>query len=153
MDTKNFLAEQTLAHRLWKTNGFQRRHVGGEGGRLGVRDGNAIKLGCGTHCININVIKFIELKKKKKRAYAKTLRGNELDHPEQRGITCCRRGPGEMGPGGLWGLQRGVCLLMYLFRFCCRISALRLGIEPGPQWWKLQILTTRSPGNSLQWGV
>ena len=34
---------------------------------LGVWDGNAIKLGYDDHCTIINIIKFIELKKKKKR--------------------------------------------------------------------------------------
>ena len=29
---------------------------------LGIRDGNAIILGCDDHCTTINVIKFIELK-------------------------------------------------------------------------------------------
>ena len=35
-------------------------------GRNGLRvwDGNAIKLGCNDHCTTINVMKFIELKKK-----------------------------------------------------------------------------------------
>ena len=32
---------------------------------LGVWDGNTIKLGCDDHCTSINVVKFIELKKKK----------------------------------------------------------------------------------------
>ena len=34
-------------------------------GGLGVWDGNAIKLGCDNHCTAINVIQFIEFKKKK----------------------------------------------------------------------------------------
>ena len=33
--------------------------------RMGVWDGNAMKLGCDDLCTTINVIKFIELKKKK----------------------------------------------------------------------------------------
>ena len=35
------------------------------GGRLGVLEGNAMKLGCDEHCTTINVIKIIELKKNK----------------------------------------------------------------------------------------
>ena len=34
------------------------------GGALGIWDGNALKLGCDDHCTTINVIKFIELKKR-----------------------------------------------------------------------------------------
>ena len=34
--------------------------------RMGVWDGNAMKLGCDDLCTTINVIKFIELKKKKR---------------------------------------------------------------------------------------
>ena len=44
--------------------GFQRRQVGGWGDGLGVWDGNAIKLACDDCCTTVNVIKFIELKKK-----------------------------------------------------------------------------------------
>ena len=36
---------------------------------LGVWDGNAIKLGCDDHCTTINVIKFTELKKLKKKKF------------------------------------------------------------------------------------
>ena len=42
-DRTNFLAEQILTHRLWKTCGFQMKHVGGWGGALGFWDGNDIK--------------------------------------------------------------------------------------------------------------
>ena len=31
----------------------------------------------------------------------------------------------------------------------CKISVPRPGIEPGPDWWKYRILTTKLPGNSL----
>ena len=34
---------------------------------LGVWDGNAVKLGCDDHCTTINIMKFIELKAKKKK--------------------------------------------------------------------------------------
>ena len=37
----------------------------GRGDSLGVWDGNAINLGCDDPCITINVIKLIELKKKR----------------------------------------------------------------------------------------
>ena len=40
------------------------------GDGLGVWDGNAIKLGCDDLCTTINVIKFIELKKKRKKQVA-----------------------------------------------------------------------------------
>ena len=43
------------------------REVGGWGDVLGVWDGNAIKLGCDDHCTTLNVMKFTELKKKKKK--------------------------------------------------------------------------------------
>ena len=39
----------------------------GRGDGLGVWSGNAIKLGCDDHCTTINTIKFIELKKKRKK--------------------------------------------------------------------------------------
>ena len=55
-DTVNFIAEQILTHRLWKTYGFQIRQVGGWGDVLGVWDGNVIKFGCDDHCTTINVI-------------------------------------------------------------------------------------------------
>ena len=35
------------------------------GDRLGVWDGIVIKLGCDDHCTTLNVVKFIEFKKKK----------------------------------------------------------------------------------------
>ena len=38
----------------------------GWGDGLEIWDGNAIKSGCGDHCTTINVIKFIEVKKKQK---------------------------------------------------------------------------------------
>ena len=64
----NFFAKQVLTHRLWKTYSFQRKQVeGAVGDGLGVWDGNAIKLGCDDLCTTINVIKFIELKKKKEK--------------------------------------------------------------------------------------
>ena len=47
----------------------------GVGDGLGVWDGNAIKLGCDDHCTAINVIKFIELKKKN----VYLVRSNHLD--------------------------------------------------------------------------
>jgi len=59
----NFFAEQKMTHRLSKTYGFQRRQAREWGDRLGIWDGNAIKLGCDDYCTIINVIKFIELKK------------------------------------------------------------------------------------------
>ena len=62
-DSMNFFAEQILTHRLWKTDGFQRRQVAGVGDGLGIWDGNAIKLDCDDHHTTINVIKFTELKK------------------------------------------------------------------------------------------
>ena len=34
---------------------------------LGIWDGNAVKLGCYDHCTTMNIIKFIELKKKRER--------------------------------------------------------------------------------------
>ena len=40
--------------------------MGAEEDGLEVWDGNAIKLGCDDHCTTINLIKFIELKAKKK---------------------------------------------------------------------------------------
>ena len=43
-----------------KTYGFQRRQVRGWEDRLGVWEGNAIKLSCDDCCTAINVIKFIE---------------------------------------------------------------------------------------------
>ena len=59
-DTMNFLAEQILTHRLWKTYGFQMRQDGGGRDALRVWDGNAIKFGCDNCYTPINVIKFIE---------------------------------------------------------------------------------------------
>ena len=38
--------------------------LGCEGDRLGVWDGNAIKLGCDDHCTTVNVITHTELKNK-----------------------------------------------------------------------------------------
>ena len=61
----------TLQNRYWLTD-FEKLMVskwdslGEWGDALGVWDGNAIKLGCDDHCTTINVIKFTELKKKKK---------------------------------------------------------------------------------------
>ena len=52
-----FFAEQILIHILWKSCGFQMRHVGDCGDVLGGWDRNAIKLGCDYHCTTINVIK------------------------------------------------------------------------------------------------
>ena len=57
----NFFEEQKLTHRLWKTCGYQKRLVEGEG-KLGVWDGNVVKLGCDDGCTTINIIKFIEFK-------------------------------------------------------------------------------------------
>ena len=56
--------EQILTHWLWKTYGLQRRQFGGWGDGLRVWNGRDIKLGCDVRCTTINVIKFIELKKK-----------------------------------------------------------------------------------------
>ena len=61
----NFFAEQKLTHRLknlWLPKGT------GCWGRdgLGVWDGNIVKLGCNDGCTTINIIKFIELTKRKK---------------------------------------------------------------------------------------
>ena len=61
-DTMIF-AEQILTHRLWKTHGYHRKQVVGEGMDWGVGDGNAEKLGCEDHWTTMNIIKFIELKK------------------------------------------------------------------------------------------
>ena len=55
-DRLNFLAEQILTHRLWKTYGYQRRQYRGHGDALGVWDGYPIKLDCDNHCTTINVI-------------------------------------------------------------------------------------------------
>ena len=59
----NVFAEQILTHRLKVSKG-DRLGDGKDG--LGVWDENSIKLGCDDHCTTINVIKFTELKKKKK---------------------------------------------------------------------------------------
>jgi len=59
-------AEQILTHRLRKTWDFQMRQFEGWGDGLGVWDGNAVQLGCDDHGTTLNVIKFTELKKKKK---------------------------------------------------------------------------------------
>ena len=50
MDTKNFLAEQILTHRLCKTYGFQMRQVGVWGDELRVWDGHDVKFGCDDCC-------------------------------------------------------------------------------------------------------
>ena len=64
-DTMIFSAEQILTPQALKTYGYQRRQtVGGRDG-LGVWNGNAVKLACGDHCTTINIIKFIELCKKR----------------------------------------------------------------------------------------
>ena len=52
----NFLAEQILTHRFWNTYGFQRI-------QWGLWDGNPIKLDCGDHCTNKNVIHLLNNKK------------------------------------------------------------------------------------------
>ena len=52
---------QTLKN-LW----FPKETDWGVGDELGVWDGNAIKSGQDDHCTTINVVKFIDLKKKKK---------------------------------------------------------------------------------------
>ena len=62
----------SLQNRYWLTD-FEKLMVskgdrlGGWGDKLGIWDGNAIKLGCDEHCITINVIKFTKLKKKQNR--------------------------------------------------------------------------------------
>jgi len=43
------------------------RQVGGWEHALGVWDGNAVKLSCDDHCTTINIIKFIENKKERKK--------------------------------------------------------------------------------------
>ena len=45
---------------------FPRETGWGVGVELRVWDANAVKLGCDDHCITINVIKFIDQKKKKR---------------------------------------------------------------------------------------
>ena len=51
---------------------------------------------------------------------------------------------------------RGTPIFGYCFCFFagawCGISVPKPGIEPGPQPWKRQVLTTRPPGNSLTFG-
>ena len=42
--------------------------------------GNAVKLGCDGCCTTINIIKFIELKKKKKNAYDRILCNRQGSH-------------------------------------------------------------------------
>ena len=49
-----------IIHKFPKETGW------GVGEWAGVWDGNAIKLGCDDRCTTINIIKFNELKKKKK---------------------------------------------------------------------------------------
>ena len=56
-------AEQILTHRLWKTNGLQRRQFWGWGDVLGLWDGNAIKLDRDDHCTTINGINSLSNKK------------------------------------------------------------------------------------------
>ena len=60
----NFFAEQILTHRLWKTYGWQMRQVAGWRDALRVWEGHAVKFGCNDCCTPINVIKFINKKKK-----------------------------------------------------------------------------------------
>ena len=55
---------QTLKN-LW----FPKETGRGWGNGLEVWDGNAIKLGCDDCCATTNVIKFIELKKRKKKKH------------------------------------------------------------------------------------
>ena len=65
-DTTNFFAKQIMTDsQTWKIYGFQRGQVSRGKDRLGVWDGNAVKLGCDDRCTTIHKIKFIELKKKK----------------------------------------------------------------------------------------
>ena len=62
----NFFAEQKLTHRLKNLWLPKETGCGGGGGRdgLGVWDGNVVKLGCDAGCTTVNIIKFIELKRK-----------------------------------------------------------------------------------------
>ena len=59
----DLFAKPKQTHRLGKTYGYQKGHVGEGRGGLGVWDGNVLKLGCDDGCTTINIIKFIELKK------------------------------------------------------------------------------------------
>ena len=60
----NFFAEQILTQRLKKTYDYQRRQVGGEGGRAGSMGWKCCeKLGYDDRCTTINIIRFIEFKK------------------------------------------------------------------------------------------
>ena len=47
-----------------------------------------------------------------------------------------------------WSVFACLCWLRCAAAWC-GISVPRSGIEPGPQWWKHWVLTTRPPGNSL----
>ena len=60
----NFFAEQILTTDFEKITISKGDRLGGVGG--GGWDGNIIKLGCDDQCTTLNVIKFIELKKKKR---------------------------------------------------------------------------------------
>ena len=57
-----FFAEQKVTHRLWKTYGYQRRQIEGEGVGWGFGDRNIVKLGCDDCCTTINILKFTEFK-------------------------------------------------------------------------------------------
>lgn len=56
----NLFAEQKQTHRIWKTYGYQRGQVEGEGW-TGFGDGNVLKLGRDDGCTTINIIKYIRL--------------------------------------------------------------------------------------------
>ena len=58
-----FLCQTETDSQTLKNLGYQRRPVVVQRDRLGVWDGNVVKLGCDDGCTTINTIKFTELKK------------------------------------------------------------------------------------------